>query len=74
MKIFNRFKKRKRLYTVLLTEDQLKFLMKYCPSGGWFGEYCKNSELFKDRVCKQNGAKYKAGEVCVCFQRQENNQ
>ena len=38
------------------------------PSGGYLGEYCKNSALFTDRVCKTDGKDYQDGQLCPCFQ------
>jgi hypothetical protein len=40
---------------------------KDAPSGGNFDEYCKNSALFKERVCKQDNKPYENGEICPCF-------
>jgi hypothetical protein len=37
------------------------------PSGGYFGEYCKNSGLFTTRVCKQDRKRYLDGQLCPCF-------
>lgn len=44
------------------------------PSGGFFGEYCKNSSLFKDRKCKQDGKMYEGGVSCSCFDGSEDKE
>ena len=72
--IIRRFilKRSERLYSVLLTEKQLKFLEINMPSGGWHREFCLNSEVFKKRKCKSDGKQYQADEVCSCFKRLNN--
>lgn len=69
--ITNLFKKPvgKKLYSVIVTEAMLQCLEDNKPSGGWYKEYCMNSQLFKARKCPQDGRKYKKGQMCPCFVR-----
>lgn len=60
-------KKGRKLYSIIVTEEMLESLERNKPSGGWYREYCLNSELFKNRVCKQDKRKYKSGYRCSCF-------
>lgn len=67
--IENPFKKRKqvKLYTIVATDKMLDFLKENQPSGGWFREFCMNSDLFRNRTCPVDKKKYKKGYKCPCF-------
>lgn len=60
-------KRGRKLYSVIATPEMLDCLEKHKPSGGWYHEYCMNSQFFKNRKCKQDGKKYKSGYKCPCF-------
>ena len=59
---------RKPLYTIVVNRKFLEKNIRYgVPSGGFNREFCLNSQFFKDRICKQDGKKYRGGERCPCF-------
>lgn len=60
-------KKGNKLYSILVTDEMLNSLKDNMPSGGWYKDFCMNSELFQNRVCKQDKRKYKKGYRCPCF-------
>lgn len=59
---------REPLYTIVVNRKFLEEKVEHgVPSGGFNKEFCLNSQLFKKRICKQDGKEYQAGERCSCF-------
>ena len=57
---------RKPLYTIVVNRRFLEKRVEFgVPSGGFNKEFCFNSQLFKKRICKQDGKEYQAGEMCI---------